>query len=91
MSVNTPLQRAQRFGFLSAEAGMSRHENPYLRFLLESRRSDRANKEAMHGLAAAWWQGWDLAAGSTFRGLHARKSALRALGLHALDNGKGLD
>jgi hypothetical protein len=86
--VDTPIQRAERFGFLSAKANLARDENPYLRLLLESRHRDPKGRENMQLLAGAWWRGWDLAAGSTPLGLHARKSALGAFRLHAFNSGQ---
>ena len=81
MNAPEAVQRAERFGFLSAGAGMARHENPYLRLLLESPRGVR-DREGVQLLAGAWWRGWDLAAGATPSGVRARESALSAFGLH---------
>jgi len=89
--MDTPKERAERFGLLSAKAGMAREENPYLRLLLEYRLSDRGHQESMQLLAGAWWRGWDQAAESTPLGLQARKLSLGALRLHALNNDDSLE
>ena len=88
---HTAVERAERFGFLSAGADIARSRNPYLKLLIESRQSDRKLRESAQRLAAAWWRGWDHATASTPRGLQARRSALAAFGLHALDGSPSIE
>lgn len=83
--VQPPEERAERFGFLSAEADIARDKNPYLKLLIETRRSDRKLRQSTQLLAAAWWRGWDRGAAATPRGIEARRAALAGLGLRALD------
>ena len=89
--VHTPEERAERFGFLSAEADIARPKNPYLKLLLESRKSDRKLRESTHRLAAAWWCGWDRGAASSPRGVQARRSALTDLGIQVLDGSPSIE
>jgi hypothetical protein len=51
--VHAPIERAERFGFLSANADLARTENPYLKLMLERRRSDQKTREMMQRLAGA--------------------------------------
>lgn len=87
--MNTPEQRAERFGFLSAEAQIARHKNPYLKLLLESRRSDQKKRVITQLLAGAWWRGWDR--GASPDGRQDRQLALCAFGLHALDGSQSFE
>ena len=89
--VHTPEERAERFGFLSAEAEIARNKNPYLKLLLESRKSDRKLRESTHLLAAAWWRGWDQGAASSPRGALARRAALADLGIQVLDGSRSVE
>jgi len=86
-----PEERAARFGFLSAEAGIAREKNPYLKLLIETRRSDGKLWQSTQLLAAAWWDGWDRGAATTPRGLESRRAALAAVGVRALDGSPSIE
>jgi hypothetical protein len=56
-------QRAELMGFVAHHADVRRERNPYLQFAMTLRADHSANREAAVTLAAAWWRGWDRAAG----------------------------
>jgi len=56
-------ERAELKGFAAHQADIARDESPYLEFTVTLPTHRPGSREAAVILAAAWWRGWDRAAG----------------------------